>query len=56
MENKMYQITCTPECGFMLRSHDRDEVKRLAKEHVKTMHKMEASDAELEKNIKVAKA
>lgn len=56
MAKQMYQITCTPDCGFMLRSHDKEEVKKLAKEHVKMAHKMDASDAELEKNIKETKA
>jgi predicted small metal-binding protein len=56
MAKQMYQVTCLPECEFMLRSHDKDEVKRLAKEHVKTMHKTEDSDAEIEKNIKETRA
>jgi predicted small metal-binding protein len=36
----------------MLRSHDKDEVKRLAKDHARMVHKMDFSDADLEKNIK----
>jgi predicted small metal-binding protein len=52
MGKQMYQITCSPDCGFMLRSHDKDEVRRLAKEHVKKMHNMDVSDADLEKDIK----
>ncbi len=52
MAAKMYQITCSPDCGFQLRSRDRDEVKKLTKEHVKMAHKMEAKDADVEKQIK----
>ncbi len=52
MTKKFYQITCSPDCGFMVRSHDKDEVKRLGKQHLKTAHKMEMPDADVEKQIK----
>ena len=50
--DKMYQITCTPECGFMVRSHDREEVKKIGKEHGKTAHKLELPDADVENLVK----
>ena len=49
---KMKQIECDPVCGFMIRSHDTDEVKKIATEHVESVHKMKTSDAELESKMK----
>jgi predicted small metal-binding protein len=56
MAKKLYQITCSPDCGFMVRSHDKAEVKRFGKQHLKMAHKMEMSDAEVEKQVKEVKA
>lgn len=32
------EIACSPECGFVVRSHDKDEVVTLAKQHVDKKH------------------
>jgi predicted small metal-binding protein len=56
MAKELYQITCSPDCGFMVRSHDKAEVKRFGKQHLKMAHKMEMSDAEVEKQVKEVKA
>ena len=51
MEKKLYQVTCSPDCGFQVRSHDKNEVKIMTKEHGKTAHKMDMPDADVEKMI-----
>ncbi len=32
------EISCSPECGFPVRSHDEKEVVTLAKEHIDLKH------------------
>jgi predicted small metal-binding protein len=49
---KMKSITCDPECGFMVRSHDENEVMDVAKKHAKDMHEMDASEEELKGMMK----
>jgi predicted small metal-binding protein len=38
MDKKMYSVSCDPICGFMVKSHDEDEVVSLAMEHVSSKH------------------
>ncbi len=33
-------ISCSPECGFMVRSHLEEEVLKLAEQHTKEVHPM----------------
>jgi predicted small metal-binding protein len=54
MEQQLFEIDCDPECGFVVRSHDRDEVKKFAKEHVKMVHSKDTSDKELEEMVQMA--
>lgn len=37
-QEKLKEISCTPECGFLVRSHDAEEVVSLAKQHVEQKH------------------
>ena len=37
-KEKLNEISCAPECGFMVRSHDKDEVVNLAKQHIDLKH------------------
>ena len=53
MKPKLKQIDCSPECGFLIRSHDEDEVTKMAKEHVKNVHGMKVSEMEMEEKIKM---
>lgn len=32
-------VSCAPECGFMVRSHDEKELTAIVIEHAKTAHK-----------------
>lgn len=35
---ELTEISCAPECGFSVRSHDEEEAITLAKEHVDSKH------------------
>ena len=37
-QETLKEISCAPECGFLVRSHDKDEVVTLAKEHIDQKH------------------
>lgn len=37
-QEKLNEISCAPECGFLVRSHDKEEVVSLAKQHVEQKH------------------
>jgi predicted small metal-binding protein len=38
VQEKLNEISCAPECGFVVRSHDKDEVVNLAKLHIDQKH------------------
>jgi len=48
---KLYRISCEPECGFAVQSHDREETKDFAASHLADKHDMEITDKELEEKI-----
>jgi predicted small metal-binding protein len=52
----LVKIECNAECGFMVRSHDREEVKRIAMEHIKTAHKENPTNEDMEKMVEPAMA
>lgn len=37
-QETLKEISCSPECGFLVRSHDEKEVVTLAKEHIDNKH------------------
>lgn len=43
----MKTIKCDPECGFMVKSHDEEEVVSMAREHSENKHGVNATDEEL---------
>jgi len=45
---QLYAIACPPDCGFLIRSHDRVELLPIAKQHAKTCHSLDCTDADLE--------
>jgi len=51
MQRKIYRITDDPECGFMVQSGDREEVKDFAASHLADKHDMEITDKDLEEKI-----
>jgi predicted small metal-binding protein len=38
MNNKMYSVSCDPMCGFMVKSHDKNEAVNHAYQHVSSKH------------------
>jgi len=50
---KLKQIECEPKCGFLVRSHDENEVIDIAMKHAKQMHpEMKVSKNNLKDMIK----
>ena len=51
----LMKITCDPKnCGFMVRSHNKNELISLAQNHVKKIHHKSVPTAEMKKMIKKA--
>lgn len=55
MMGEMKVGSCSPECGFMVRSHNEAEVTEMLKMHAKKQHNMEMSDKDAMAKIKSAK-
>jgi predicted small metal-binding protein len=45
---KMKMIKCGPPCGFMVKSHDEDEIVDIAVRHVKNFHNMKLTKKDIE--------
>lgn len=46
---KLYTISCDPQCGFKVTSHDKEETMKMSAQHVMENHpevKMNPGDAE----------
>jgi predicted small metal-binding protein len=50
----LMSFSCDPACGFSVRSHDEAEIISMVKEHAKTHHNMEMTDAQIKEKIKPA--
>lgn len=48
----LYGARCPSPCGFTVKSHDKQEVVAVLKQHAKSHHEMELSDEEAEKKVK----
>lgn len=55
MEKELKSISCDPDCGFLIRSHDEMEVVEIAKKHAKEKHNMDVSDEDLKGKMKSEK-
>jgi predicted small metal-binding protein len=51
MKEELMKVSCDPECGFMVQSHDKKELIGIVKNHLKNMHKMKATDEDVIKKI-----
>lgn len=51
MDQILYKIECDSDCGFMVRSHNKDEVGKMAMGHVKEEHGKDISETEIDKMI-----
>jgi len=40
MATALKKIECDPKCGFVIQSHDENEVVKIALEHAKKSHEM----------------
>jgi predicted small metal-binding protein len=49
---KLYEIGCDPDCGFMVRSHEKSEVVKMGIEHMKDIHDKEVSEEEAADMVK----
>ena len=47
MSNDLKKIECDPKCGFLVQSHDEEEVLDITKKHAKEKHDMNATDQQL---------
>lgn len=47
MKEELMRISCAPECGFMVQSHEKKELIGIVKEHARKVHKMKATDSDL---------
>lgn len=45
-------VSCPPECGFMVRSHDEKELTAMVKTHAREMHGKELTDAQVKEMMK----
>jgi predicted small metal-binding protein len=48
------KVECGPECGFMVRSHDEDELISMTTKHAKEMHRQNVTPNEIKGMIKTA--
>jgi len=54
MDENLKKIECEPMCGFMVRSHDENELVNLALSHVSNIHNLRQTPAEIRSMIKPA--
>jgi len=52
MEGKLHSVTCDPNCGFMIQSHDEQEVIGITKTHAKSKHNDDLSDEQVKGMMK----
>ncbi len=53
-QEKLMKLECDPLCGFMIRSHENDEIVRFSKEHASDVHHTDYSNEAIRKMIKPA--
>ena len=52
--SKLMVVSCDPECGFMVKSHDEKELTEMVKSHAKNHHNKDVSDADVKGMMKEA--
>ena len=50
-DKELKQISCDPDCRFMIRNHNEDGVVTMAKIHTKKAHKISPSNQEMKEMI-----
>lgn len=51
MDEKLWKAECDPTCAFMVRSHKKDEVTKIIKEHANTIHNENYTDQDALKMV-----
>jgi predicted small metal-binding protein len=54
MISNLKKIDCAPECGFMVRSHDENEIVNLALTHLSNIHNQRMTPVEIRGKIEPA--
>jgi predicted small metal-binding protein len=49
---ELKSVSCDPDCGFMVRSHDENEVIQMVKTHAKQAHNKDLTDKDVKAMIK----
>jgi predicted small metal-binding protein len=49
-------VSCPPECGFMVRSHDEHELVEIVKAHAKEKHGLTLTDQQVKEMIRPVSA
>ena len=52
MSQTMKSVSCDPDCGFMVRSHDEKELSSIVINHAKTAHNKTVTEADVKKMMK----
>jgi len=53
MKQVLKEVDCSPECGFMIRSHDENELKTATMAHVKNIHHMTITEKDAVEKMRV---
>ncbi len=52
MDQKMYQKSCDDaQCGFLVKSHNKNEVIEMIKMHAKNVHNLDVPDNEISQKV-----
>jgi predicted small metal-binding protein len=54
MANNLKQLVCDPDCGFLVRSHDENEIVTVGMSHLTNIHKMSTTAADIKGKIEPA--
>ena len=54
MKKNLMEVSCDPECGFSIRSHNKNEIVKFVKEHAKNAHNKHVGEEEIKSMIKSA--
>ena len=49
---QLFEIDCDPACGFMVKSHNKGETIKMAREHLKDIHGKDTSEDDASKMVK----
>ena len=52
MKNELCSMKCDPDCGFMVRSHDKNEIMKIGTVHAKEKHNLKVTEDMLKTKIK----